>query len=95
MNEDQKEILGAYSKFLMENDSENFKKVLDAKKEKLETILSENLNNSFDDAEVSSLIKEGYSKLNSLEIKDLNEQVVYEIMRYFDVAEDLSSEEEK
>lgn len=90
INEDQKEILKGWLQFLIDSNENSLKKLLESKIEKIKLILSKNLDaKKHKNEKYGEMLKEAYAKIINFNIKQLNESVVYEIMRFFDVCEDL------
>lgn len=95
MNEDQKQLLSVWTNYLIDNDENKIKKVLDEKIGKLKTSLSGYINSTkHKESEHGPLLKEAYSNLIQREFI-LNEQSVYEVMRFFDLVEDLENYNEQ
>ena len=91
MNEDQKEMLSTWSTFLIDGDEKKASIHLNEKVDKLKLSLSGHMSaKKHRKAEHEPLLKEAYSKLVDSEFV-LNEQCVYEVMRFFDLVEDLDN----
>lgn len=95
MNEDQKHILSAWTNFLITNDENKMKSVLAEKLDKINKCFSKYLSDGKQkNAEYYPMLKEAKAKLKEYNVS-LTEESVYEIMRCFDIVEDLQSNEEK
>lgn len=93
INEDQKEILSLWIKYLITEDENILRPVLVEKIAKAEKIISKTLSEKSNKAaEYYELLKEAQEQLKSKKIETLNEETIYEVMRFFDVIEDLSGE---
>lgn len=91
MNENQKEILASWSTFLIDRDEAKATKNLNKKVQELKTSLSAHMSSKkHRKAEHEPLLKEAYSKLVHSNF-ELNENSIYEVMRYFDLVEDLDN----
>lgn len=91
MNEDQKDVLSAWTTFLIDSDHNKAQIALTQKVDKLKLSLSSLMDSKIHNkTEHGPLLKEAYSNLVSRPI-DVNETVVYEVMRYFDLVEDLNN----
>jgi len=91
MNDDQKETLSAWSTFLIDGNEEKANSILNEKVNKLKLSLSSHMSlKKHKQAEHEPLLKEAYSKLVDSDFS-LNEQCVYEVMRFFDLVEDLDN----
>ncbi len=89
MNEDQRQILSSYLRYLVDAKTTTITSLLEEKKKKIQNILARHVNEKFEDAELQTMIKEGYKKINSLEVSTISDDIIYEMMRYLDIAEDL------
>lgn len=95
MNEDQKEILSAWSTFLIDGNTKKANSILENKIEKLKNSLSTHSSLSkHKNSDYQPLLKEAFSELSSKKPK-LNEESVYEMMRYYDLVEDLNNYNEQ
>ncbi len=91
MNADQKETLSAWSTFLIDGNQDKANSLLNEKIDKLKLSLSSHMSSKkHRKAEHEPLLKEAYSKLVDSDF-NLNEQCIYEVMRYFDLVEDLDN----
>lgn len=89
MNEDQRELLSAWSNFVIENKEENINSVINSKVLKLKESLSLHLSEK-KDSDYKELLFEAYGKLSSEKFAP-DEKSLYELMRYFDLVEELSN----
>lgn len=95
MNEDQRHLLSAWTNYLIDNNEEIIKKTMDEKIGKLKTCLSSHVGSlQHKDSDHETLLKEAYSTLVEKQFT-LNEQSVYEVMRFFDLVEDLENYNEQ
>jgi hypothetical protein len=89
MNEDQRELLSAWSNFVIESKEEKINTVMESKVQKLKESLSSHISkNSQED--FKELLFEAYGKLSSSTF-EANENSLYELMRYFDLVEELNN----
>lgn len=89
MNEDQKEVFSGWMDFLFEQEEDKIISLLENKRQNAKItlqILSEN--KKHDSSEYKMMLEESISKLSE-PIKNVDENLVYETMRYFDLIEDL------
>lgn len=91
MNEDQRELLSAWSNYLIEQKEEKLNSVVCEKIEKLKQNISKFLKES-NGKEYRDLLFESYNKLSCSKYT-VNEQSLYELMRYFDLVEELNNEQ--
>lgn len=89
LNEDQQDILKAWSTFLSKNDRKALNETLKAKVLKVRKVLLENTSHK----EFGAQIKEAYSASMKMNLKEANEEFLYELMRYYDLVEDLQAGE--
>lgn len=91
MNEDQKEILSTWSKFLIDTNEEKANSILENKINKIKDYLRTEIGSSkHKDSEYQPMLKEAYSNIVNKK-PELTENGIYEIMKYFDLVEDLKS----
>ena len=91
MNEDQRDVLSTWTTFLIDSDRSKAQNALNQKVDKLKLSLSLLMDSKIHNkTEHGPLLKEAYSNLVNRPI-DVNETVVYEVMRYFDLVEDLNN----
>lgn len=91
LNEKQQIILVKYNDYLVTENEKSFVEFLNKEFKQINKELS-NVNKKNKDGENSDLIKEAIYA-TSKEIKDVSEEQLYEVMRYWDVVEDLKLEE--
>jgi molybdopterin converting factor small subunit len=92
LNDNQQLIIARYNNYLNSN---NGKDMISFLKEEFNKIYK-NIHSFVainQDHENASLLKEACQKIKSLQIKEINDDIVYEAMRYWDVVEDLKLEE--
>lgn len=95
MNEDQKDLLAAWTTFLIDEDEQKAKNLLTEKVTKLKLTLSSFMDSkTHKDTENGPLLREAYSTLVNKDVV-VNEDSVYEFMRYFDLVEDLNNYEKQ
>lgn len=95
MNEDQKHILSAWTNFLITNDEQKMLNVLQEKVNKVKSCFEKTSSSkSQKDAEYFPMLKEAFEQVKKYQ-PSVNEDVVYEVMRYLDIVEDLQNSEEK
>ena len=91
MNEGQKEILSAWSTYLIDNNEKKMSNVLDNKISFLKRTLSKHIESpKHKGSDHEPFISESYNKLINNKY-DLTEQSIYEVMRFYDLVEDLSN----
>lgn len=96
INEDQKTILSAWIKYLITDDQNEMGTVLNEKITKIKEIVKNSLRQKdHKDSEYFGLLKEADQKLEAKIHTEIDEDLVYEVMRYFDLVEDLSKEDGK
>lgn len=89
MNEDQKEILTGWINFLITEDSEKFKDLLKKKTNKAKGQIDNSLiKQQHKESEYSVMLKEAREQLGKASV-GTSEEDVHQIMRYFDLVEDL------
>lgn len=90
INEDQKKILSAWIKYLITEDKRVIEPILVEKMEKIRSVVKSSLKQKSHKAtDYYELLKEADESLTGKNASDINEELVYEVMRYFDLIEDL------
>lgn len=93
INEDQKKILSAWIKFLITEDKSVIEPVIKEKVERIQSVVRSSLRNKgHKAADYYELLKEADESLKTKDISIINEDLVYEVMRYFDLVEDLEKD---
>lgn len=89
MNEDQKEILKSWIDYLLTEDSKKFKNTINKKLSKVKAELDiQLLTENHHSGDYTEMLQEARNKIGK-NVNLLNEDTVYEVMRYFDLVEDL------
>ncbi len=88
LNEDQQEVLKAYMMYKASNNSSELESMLKKKVSKISTSMNLYKNNK-NCTEVSEMLTEAIDKISQFDASNINEESVYEVMRYFDLVEDL------
>lgn len=95
MNEDQKHILSAWTNYLITNDEQKMTTVLEEKVQKIKSCFEKSSKQkSQKETEYYPMLKEAFENVKNYKTS-LSEDGVYEVMRYFDIVEDLQNNEEK
>lgn len=90
LNEDQRDILSAWSLFVVGQDELKIRMALEEKLDLIKNIIQKNLNKKSD---FSDLLKEAHQQILSKKIETIDEDLIYEVLRYFDLTEDLVGDE--
>lgn len=88
LNEDQQDVLKAYLGYKASNNSSELESILKEKVSKITKSMNIHKNNE-NCSEVSEMLTEAIDKIREFDASNLNEESVYEVMRYFDLVEDL------
>ena len=95
MNEDQREILAVWTNYLINKNEDQARTILEDKVSKLKSSLTSLVATKGREAkELKSYLQEANDKLKNSQF-ELNENSIYEVMRYFDLAEDLKNYEKE
>ena len=92
INEDQKMILSGWVNYLITKNDAEFRNLLIEKSKKITKTLKKECSKKREDKDYSQLLNEGYEAIKSKNFTQINEEVVYDVMRYFDIIQDLESE---
>jgi RNase P protein component len=94
INEDQKQILSLWIKYLITENEQVLLPVLQEKVTKIKKIVSKALSEKSNKAaDYYEDLKEAEEVLKNKKIEVLNESVVYEVMRFYDLCDDLEKSE--
>lgn len=90
INEDQKEVLKGWLNYLVTSDTPSFQKLLENKIQKVKLALSQHMtSDKHEEEDYTPLLKEAYQETINFDFSTIDESVVYKVMRYLDVCEDL------
>jgi predicted RNA methylase len=96
INEDQKKILSAWIKFLITEDKVVIQSVMNEQIAKIQSVIKTSLKDkNLKVSDYYELLKEADETLASKKNAEVDENLIYEVMRYFDLVEDLSKEDSK
>lgn len=87
INEHQKEVLKSWTIFTVDGVEENIKPILEQKLNLIEKTLGANFDKKSD---IQPMLQEAYGKVKNKKIEKIDENLIYEVMRYLDLVEDLS-----
>jgi hypothetical protein len=92
INEDQRDLLKGWINYSLDKDTKKFNSIIDKKKDKVKTALrSCLLKESVKDNENYTELKEAYDKLSNFSPQSVKEEDLYQLMKYFDLKEDLEA----
>lgn len=90
ISEDQRAILKEWVIYLTSGNKDRLVSVLTEKTGKIKKALNKHINEEkHKDSDYGGMLKEAYSKVSSTTFDDVDEEKVYEVMKMFDVCEDL------
>lgn len=90
INEHQKSILSSWIKYLITEDKNILESLLKEKIELVKSVVKSSLKSKSHKAmDYYELLKEADETLKNKDFSNVNEEVVYEVMRYFDLVEEL------
>ncbi len=92
LNEDQKELMTAWVKYVVDENEEEIKKIVVEKKTLIENIVKDSLKSkSHKAADYYEMLKEAQISFKEKDYTVINEDNIYEVMRGLDLVEDLES----